>query len=825
MKKLAVDQSSRRSGDRDASGSRKGLSGDRNGRAGDEVRGSSSTYNEGTARTYERVRDDDRNGDRGKGRVRDRDRDRDRDQDESFERDGRHRHNEATREGYSRERSRDGLHDRKGNRDNRDDEYWSGRGTDKERSGGNDRYESRDRHRARDGERDVNRQDDKYEDRNRNRERDIDGGRNDDVVRENYRDGARDGDRDTDRSGHRGRYDDSNRDRDRDRERDSGTVRGSSPLRRSLDKIILKEGMPCEAQYKGKGKWYKATVKYIHEDNFIDVEYDDGERDFELHPECVKAIRPKNPVEVSNNVALRDGDKVEGNYRGKGKWYAGKITRDRRDGTFDISYDDGESESRVEESMIRLIGGGGDTGGRSPSKSSNRIEEGSKVEGNYRGKGKWYPGKVTRDRGDGTFDISYDDGESETRVEGSMIRLLGGSSSSSLNVKYDDDVVDEESRSSRSGSSSSHQLRDLVTVRLRGSQYWIAAEIRCANRDGTFDVLLDEGGLERDIPADCIKTSRSAKKHNSSGRNLFRGDSIEVKTKSGSRQSERDLWRAGKVLLVNSDDSVDVEYSDGQKQFNVSSSNIRELVNVTLGEGDKVEARYRGRSKYYPGKIVRDRGDGTYDISYDDGESETKVVETYIKLIEVNSLQKKSEKQKEYDFNTQDNYDAPLRVDQRIDFKYEGKDKLYKGRISRVRLNGTYDVEYEDGEKEIGLARNLIFPIGSNSGGGGTDGDRGGSRESGRIEEGSKVEGNYRGKGKWYAGKITRDRRDGTFDISYDDGESESRVEESMIRLIGGGGDTGGGGRSPSKRFKKKLMEYFSPVCTYSHSCAIVSLL
>ena len=547
MKKLAVDQSSRRSGDRDASGSRKGLSGDRNGRAGDEVRGSSSTYNEGTARTYERVRDDDRNGDRGKGRVRDRDRDRDRDQDESFERDGRHRHNEATREGYSRERSRDGLHDRKGNRDNRDDEYWSGRGTDKERSGGNDRYESRDRHRARDGERDVNRQDDKYEDRNRNRERDIDGGRNDDVVRENYRDGARDGDRDTDRSGQRGRYDDRNRDRDRD----SGTSRGSSPLRRSLDKIILKEGMPCEAQYKGKGKWYKATVKYIHEDNFIDVEYDDGERDFELHPECVKAIRPKNPVEVSNNVALRDGDKVEGNYRGKGKWYAGKITRDRRDGTFDISYDDGESESRVEESMIRLIGGGGDTGGRSPSKSSNRIEEGSKVEGNYRGKGKWYPGKVTRDRGDGTFDVSYDDGESETRVEGSMIRLVGGSSSSSSSRYGDDDVSNEK-----------------------------------------------------------------------------------------------------------------------------------------LVEGSKVEA------------------------------------------------------------------------------KYKGKDKLYKGRISRVRLNGTYDVEYEDGEKEIGVARNLIFPIGSNSGGSGADGDRGGSRESGRIEEGSKVEGNYRGKGKWYAGKITRDRRDGTFDIS-----------------------------------------------------------
>ena len=52
------------------------------------------------------------------------------------------------------------------------------------------------------------------------------------------------------------------------------------------------------------------------------------------------------------------------------------------------------------------------------------------MEANYRGRGKWYPGKVTRDRGDGTFDVSYDDGESEIRVKESMIRLLGGRDSS-----------------------------------------------------------------------------------------------------------------------------------------------------------------------------------------------------------------------------------------------------------------------------------------------------------------------------------------------------------------------------------------------------------
>ena len=33
-------------------------------------------------------------------------------------------------------------------------------------------------------------------------------------------------------------------------------------------------------------------------------------------------------------------------------------------------------------------------------------------------------------------------------------------------------------------------------------------------------------------------------------------------------------------------------------------------------EGDEIEANYRRRGKYFPGRIVKDHGDGTYDIDY-----------------------------------------------------------------------------------------------------------------------------------------------------------------------------------------------------------------
>ena len=38
--------------------------------------------------------------------------------------------------------------------------------------------------------------------------------------------------------------------------------------------------------------------------------------------------------------------------------------------------------------------------------------------------------------------------------------------------------------------------------------------------------------------------------------------------------------------------------------------------------GDRVEARYRGRARAYPGRIARENGDGTYDVEYDNGDKE-----------------------------------------------------------------------------------------------------------------------------------------------------------------------------------------------------------
>merc|ERR1712159_519670 len=83
----------------------------------------------------------------------------------------------------------------------------------------------------------------------------------------------------------------------------------------------------------------------------------------------------------SSGSRLEEGMKVEARYRGKSRYYPGKIRRVDRDGTFDIDYDDGEREMGVAEELIRSLEGSG--GGHS---SGSRLEEGMKVEARYRGK-------------------------------------------------------------------------------------------------------------------------------------------------------------------------------------------------------------------------------------------------------------------------------------------------------------------------------------------------------------------------------------------------------------------------------------------------------
>merc|ERR550514_1250724 len=58
-------------------------------------------------------------------------------------------------------------------------------------------------------------------------------------------------------------------------------------------------------------------------------------------------------MDLDAEEGYRMGDKVEARFKGGTKWLPGRITEVNRDGTFDVRYDDGDEERRVESRMIR----------------------------------------------------------------------------------------------------------------------------------------------------------------------------------------------------------------------------------------------------------------------------------------------------------------------------------------------------------------------------------------------------------------------------------------------------------------------------------------
>ena len=60
---------------------------------------------------------------------------------------------------------------------------------------------------------------------------------------------------------------------------------------------------------------------------------------------------PRGSRDRRDQGTLREGDAVEADYGGRGKYFSGKISMVRSDGTYDIRYDDGDSERRVKREI------------------------------------------------------------------------------------------------------------------------------------------------------------------------------------------------------------------------------------------------------------------------------------------------------------------------------------------------------------------------------------------------------------------------------------------------------------------------------------------
>jgi hypothetical protein len=155
--------------------------------------------------------------------------------------------------------------------------------------------------------------------------------------------------------------------------------------------------------------------------------------------------------------------------------------------------------------------------------------------------------------------------------------------------------------------------------------------------------------------------------------------------------------------------------------------------------------------------------DGTYDIRYDDGDTESGALKLNVRkhpdTIKIASPGR---------FGASDS--SELNEGDKVEVLYKGKGtKWFSGKISRVNRDGTYDIVYDDGDRESGALKMNVRRHPSSVPPGGSGVGVGAGSASGVLREGMKVEARFKGKARYYPGVIRRENRDGTFDIDYDD--------------------------------------------------------
>ena len=89
---------------------------------------------------------------------------------------------------------------------------------------------------------------------------------------------------------------------------------------------------------------------------------------------------------------------------------------------------------------------------------------------------------------------------------------------------------------------------------------------------------------------------------------------------AGAKEPEETEARRGSDQGQDDRDDSMISLSQTTPAHNATAAGGDGGSNGKLSEGAKVKAKVKGWTKFYPGTIKRDNGDGTFDIEFEDGE-------------------------------------------------------------------------------------------------------------------------------------------------------------------------------------------------------------
>lgn len=206
---------------------------------------------------------------------------------------------------------------------------------------------------------------------------------------------------------------------------------------------------------------------------------------------------------------------------------------------------------------------------------------------------------------------------------------------------------------------------------------------------------------------------------------------------------------------------------------NENNENIEEEKDIpTYNLGDIVECKYKQGFIYYRGTIKSINKDNSYDIIYEGGDIEYKVNEELIRIPEkrMNSIVRR--------FMENKDPEGYIKVGMVIEARFAGRDRWFKGEISRVAGNNSFDVIYDKGRKEAHNVKRTAIRLLPDE----PSSFKHEEEDTTPLDKGQAVEARNENRKLWEYGYISKINEDGTYDILYNDQHIEEYIPRKYIR-------------------------------------------
>lgn len=462
-------------------------------------------------------------------------------------------------------------------------------------------------------------------------------------------------------------------------------------------------GAKVEVRLGHQDVWLPATVESVRSDGTYDLKCAFDLPNNNVDESLLRTMSngggfdPKGLKRSSSKGTFRFlygvGDKVEANFRAKGKWYKAKVWKvymHNEMPTYDLDYASGVREIGVTDDRIRLTQAQVAMSSSflaSPQKSIFDVEP--EDEPMIYDEDDDYDASPLTNLADLDFDSASDShGLRKSPRRGRPARKA--SHNASLNS--DDDSDNDSPSHRRSGRSLSRLQMSTASVRSMRSM-----------RSFRSSRSLSRMSSERSMMIGSVSPSKSVTELLLEKATLVVGDVVEACLRSGGYHFMPAVVEAilpNNLFKIRFTDTNDVVEEMPRDQIRLPPEALEDQERIyPFVVGDKIQANFRGTGEWLSGVISKDRGFGVYDVDYANGRLETKVSSDCIRHIVSNG-----------------EVDLKFAVGDNVEVRSDDLGYWYSAVIRKARQDHTYDIVYADGEKDIYVPERLIRPGRNDSG-------------------------------------------------------------------------------------------------------------